>query len=70
MRILTKKKQDEIIFLLCKNTKIFYSEDFAKYSKFHSNTVEICEHIGGVDCALKYLYYMKMIFEEECEDNA
>lgn len=70
MKILTEKKQDEIIFLLCKNAKIFYGEDFDKFSKLHNNIVEICKHIGGVKCQLKYLYYMKMIFEEECEDNA
>lgn len=70
MRILTKKQQDEIISLLCENGKIFDNEDYDNFSKLNHNTVETCERIDGVKGAIKYLRFMKKLFEKERDDIA
>ena len=56
MKIINKKKQDEILKRLAANAIIAHSkinEDFEAIEKFVDNTCEIAYLIGGVDGMLK-----------------
>lgn len=71
MKILTKKKQDKIISLLCENAVIFhkYIKEDSDIESFIDNTTEICEHIGGFNGAIKFLQFMERFIENELEKN-
>ena len=48
MKILTKKKQDKLLSLLCENAVIFHRNiiEDSDVESFIDNTVEICDCIG------------------------
>ena len=70
MKILTKKKQDKLLSLLCENAVIFHRniKEDSDVESFIDNTVEICEHICGLNGAIKYLKFMERFIEEERDD--
>lgn len=71
MKILTKKKQDKLLSLLCENAVIFHRniKEDSDIESFIDNTTEICEYIGGFNEAIKYLQFMERFIEKELEDN-
>ena len=71
MKILTKKKQDKLLSLLCENAVIFHRNTIedSDIESFIDNTTEICEHICGLNGAIKYLKFMERIVEKEREKN-
>ena len=71
MKNLTKKKQDEIISLLCENAVIFHRniKEASDIESFIDNTTEICEHICGLNGAIKYLKFMERFIESERKDK-
>ena len=71
MKILTKKKQDKLLSLLCKNAVIFHRNiiEVSDVETFINNTVEICDCIGGFNGAIKFLQFMERFIEKELEKN-
>ena len=71
MKILTKKKQDKLLSLLCENAVIFHRNiiEDSDVESFIDNTVEICECIGGFNGAIKFLQFMERFIEKELEKN-
>ena len=71
MKILTKKKQDKIISLLCENAVIFHRNiiEDSDVEPFIDNKVEICDCIGGFNGAIKFLQFMERFIEKELEKN-
>ena len=71
MKILTKKKQDKLLSLLCKNAVIFRRNiiEDSDVETFIDNTVEICDCIGGFNGAIKFLQFMERFIEKELEKN-
>ena len=71
MKILTKKKQDKLLSLLCKNAVIFYRNiiEDSDVEPFIDNTVEICDCIGGFNGVIKFLQFMERFIEKELEKN-
>lgn len=61
MKILTRKKQNEIIKRICANEIIFLNQnkDPECSVKYIDNSTEISELVGGYDGAMKYLCTMK-----------
>lgn len=72
MKILTKKKQDKLLSLLCENAVIFHRNiiEASDIESFIDNTTEICESICGLNGAIKYLKFMERFIEKEREKNA
>ena len=71
MKILTKKKQDKLLSLLCENAVIFHRNiiEDSDVESFINNTVEICDCIGGFNSAIKYLKFMERLIENEIKKN-
>lgn len=71
MKILTKKKQDKLLSLLCENAIIFHRniKEDSDVETFIDNTVEICDCIGGFNGAIKFLQFMERFIEKELEKN-
>ena len=71
MKILTKKKQDKLLSLLCENAVIFHRniKEDSDVESFIDNTVEICECIGGFNGAIKFGQFMERFIENELEKN-
>lgn len=67
MKILTRKKQDEIIKRICANEIIFLSQnkDIECIDKYMENSTEIAELVGGCDGALKYLFTVQEWLENK-----
>lgn len=67
MKILTRKKQDEIIKRICANEIIFLSQnkDIECIDKYMENSTEIAVLVGGFDGALKYLFTVKEWLENK-----
>lgn len=67
MKILTRKKQDEIIKRICANEIIFRSQnkDIECIDKYMENSTEIAELVGGYGCALKYLFTVQEWLENK-----
>lgn len=61
MKILTRKKQDEIIKRICVNEIIFLSQnkDIECIEKYIDNSTEIAWLVSGYDGAMKYINTMK-----------
>lgn len=72
MKILTKKKQDKLLSLLCENAVIFHRniKEDSDVESFIDNTVEICDCISGFNGAIKFLQFMERFIEKELEKNA
>lgn len=71
MKILTKKKQDKLLSLLCENAVIFHRnvQEDSDIESFIDITTEICECIDGLDGALKYLHFMERLVEKDRKKN-
>ena len=67
MKILTRKKQDEIIKQICANEIIFLSQnkDIECMDKYFENSIKIAELVGGCDGALTYLFTMQEWLENK-----
>ena len=71
MKILTKKKQNKLLSLLCENAVIFHRniKEDSDVETFIDNTVEICDCIGGFNGSIKFLQFMERFIENELEKN-
>ena len=71
MKILTKKKQNKLLSLLCENAVIFRRNiiEDSDVESFIDNTLEICDCIGGFNGAIKFLQFMERFIEKELEKN-
>lgn len=71
MKILTRKKQNEIIKRLCANDIIFQEENrnYECFSKYVDNAVEIAQLVSGWDGAIKYCTTMQKWIESKEDEN-
>ena len=66
MKILTRRKQDEIIKRICANEIIFLSQnkDDECIKKYIDNSTEIASLISGYDGVMKYINTMKIYIKD------
>ena len=71
MKILTRKKQNEIIKRLCDNGIIFQEEhrNYECFIKYTDNALKIAELISGCGGVIKYCTTMQKWIESKEDEN-